>query len=319
MAQTVLGGRTLDARDALYLLEVEGNDRYDLLYWANRIRLERYGEEISLCCIASARTGLCSEDCRFCSQSSRYDTAIESQETSGEQLLAAAEQAKKIGAHRFGIVASGQRPSKVLQERLEKVLGQIEGIANLECCASLGCLDTAQAHELYELGVRRYNHNLETSRRFFPQVVTTHSYGDRINTVKAVQEAGMKVCCGGIIGLGESREDRAELAMTLRELDVDGVPINVLHPIAGTPFGGNPPLPPMTVLQTIAMFRFILPDKDIKIAGGRIRNLRDLQSWVFFAGASSCMIGNYLTTPGRSLEEDYQMLRDLELIPPLSE
>jgi biotin synthase len=160
---------------------------------------------------------------------------------------------------------------------------------------------------------RPYNHNLETSRRFFNQIVTTHSYDDRIATVLAAKQAGLEVCCGGIIGMGETLEDRVDLALELRKLEVDSVPLNFLNPIAGTPLEDQEPLAPMEALQTIAVFRFILPDKQIKIAGGRENCLRDLQSWMFYAGASSTMIGNYLTTKGRSPDDDFQMLADLEL------
>jgi biotin synthase len=181
------------------------------------------------------------------------------------------------------------------------------------CGASLGTLTAEQARRLAAAGVRNYNHNLETSRRFFPQVVSTHGYDERIATVKAAHAAGMRVCCGGIIGLGESLADRVELALTLRELPVESVPLNFLNPIPGTPFEHNPPLAPLEALQTVAMFRFVLPERQIKIAGGRESCLRDLQSWMFYAGADSCMVGNYLTTRGRDLAADMRMLADLDL------
>ena len=183
------------------------------------------------------------------------------------------------------------------------------------CCASLGCLTEAQARQLYAKGVRRYNHNLETSREFFGRVVTTHSYEQRLATVRAAQAAGMQVCCGGILGMGEGLEDRVSLAFEVRDLGVDSVPINFLHAIEGTPLGEQGALRPMEALQSVAMFRFVLPDRQIKVAGGRTRVLRDLQSWVFYAGASSVMVGDYLTTRGRPLEADFAMLADLEVQP----
>jgi biotin synthase len=313
IAQAVLEGRMLGRDDALYLLQAPPQHRWELFYWANRIRLQCFGPGISLCAIASAHTAGCSQDCRFCAQSSHYPTRLEPHTTSPEQLLAAARAAQKQGAHSFGIVSSGHHLDDSELEPLARVISNIAREENIECCVSLGCLSPDQAQRLYDLGVRKYNHNLETSRNFFPRVVTTHSYDDRINTVKAAQKAGMRLCCGGIIGLGESLADRVDLAFTLRELNVDTVPINFLNPIPGTPLENLAVLAPMTALQTIAMFRFVLPDKQIKIAGGREKCLRDLQSWMFYAGASATMIGNYLTTEGRSAADDFKMLADLEL------
>ena len=311
LAQAVLQGARINRDEALFLLEANQQQRFELFYWANHIRLQCLGPKVSLCAIASAQTAGCSEDCRFCAQSLHYHTNIKSQTTDAEQLITAAQNAKNQGAHSFGIVASGHRLTDDDMHRYRQVITSITKDVEMGCCASLGCLTDEQAHQLYEMGVRRYNHNLETSENYFPQVVTTHSFAERIATVQAAQKAGMEVCCGGIIGMGESKQDRVELVLKLRELDVDMTPLNFLHPIAGTPFADLPVLEPMEALQTIAMFRFVLPDKQIKIAGGREKCLRDLQSWMFFAGASATIIGNYLTTQGRSVEDDMQMLADL--------
>jgi biotin synthase len=169
------------------------------------------------------------------------------------------------------------------------------------------------AVRLREAGLVRYNHNLETSRRFFPEVCATHSYDDRLKTLGWLRQAGLELCCGGILGLGETRQDRCDLAFALRDLNPASVPLNILNPIAGTPFAGRPPLPPFEILKTIACFRLVLPRQDIILAGGRAMNLRDLQSWIFLAGASALMVGNYLTTENRPVECDLEMLRDLEL------
>jgi biotin synthase len=318
IARAVLSGDQITRTDALYLLQIKTNqpELYDLFYWANRIRLARFGPEVSLCSIASVRTGRCTEDCRFCAQSSHYQTDVKPQQLDQGQLLTAAENAIASGAHCFGLVSSGRSPADEEIDRLAGVIRQIVQSGRVRCSASLGCLSPSQAQQLFDLGVRRYNHNLETSRRFFPSVVTTHTYDDRIATVRTALQAGMQVCCGGIIGLGESLEDRVDLAVTLRDLNVDSVPLNFLNPIPGTPFARNEPIAPLAALQTIAMFRFVLPDRQIKIAGGREKCLGDLQSWMFFAGASSTMVGNYLTTTGRAADEDIRMLDDLEL--PLS-
>jgi len=313
IAQTVLNGGGIDRDEALSLIQLQGQDRYDLFYWANRIRLARVGPTISLCGITSSRIGRCSQDCRFCAQSTHFPTATIPASTEPEEMLTAARQALDRGAHCFGIVSSGLKLTDTEINRLGPVLKQIASGDKLTCCASLGCLTEPQARKLYDFGVRRYNHNLETSRRFFPRVVTTHTYDDRLSTIRSARNAGMQLCCGGIIGLGENLEDRVDLALALRELEVDSIPLNFLDPIAGTPFANNESVSPMTALQTIAMFRFVLPDKSIKIAGGREKCLRDLQSWMFYAGANSTMVGSYLTTAGRNAEDDLQMLKDLEL------
>ena len=311
LGHAVLEGARLNREEALFLLEADEQQRYELFYWANYIRIRCLGPEVTLCAIASARTAGCTEDCRFCAQSRHYHTHITPQTAAAEQLIAAAQNAKNKGAHSFGIVASGRRLTDDAMDRYRPVISAIINDIGIGCCASLGCLTDEQAQQLFEMGVRRYNHNLETSENYFPKVVTTHSYAERIDTVRAVQKAGMEVCCGGIIGMGESKQDRVDLALKLRDLDVDMVPMNFLHPIAGTPFADLPVLAPMEALQTIAMFRFVLPDKQIKMAGGREKCLRDLQSWMFFAGASATIIGNYLTTTGRAAEDDLQMLADL--------
>ena len=315
IASDVLAGKSIDTRTILYLLELSGDDRYDLFYWANRIRLQFVGSQISLCAIVSGRTGRCSQDCRFCAQSGHYNTNVTPNVMTAGQIIEAADKAAACGAHCFGIVSSGRAIDDAEIDRLSPAITYIAQNKQLSCCASFGCINYKQARRLYALGVRRYNHNLETSRKFFPSIVTTHSYDDRVATVQAVKQAGMQVCCGGIIGLGESLYDRAELAVTLRELAVDSVPLNFLNPIAGTPLAEkkNDPVKPLEALQTIAAYRFAMPKTQIKIAGGRQNCLRDLQSWIFYAGANSTMIGNYLTTTGRNPELDHQMLRDLEL------
>ena len=314
LARTVLAGRAVSPAEALGLLQLSGDQRYELLHWAQRICLARLGRQVRCCSIASARTGRCPEDCRFCAQSARYRTPAQPRVAPPEELLAAGDAARAQGAHCFGLVASGPAAADHEIDRLAPVIRHLAGRGGLECCASLGCLTAAQAGRLRALGVLRYNHNLETSRRFFGHVVTTHSYDDRLATLRQARQAGLKLCSGGIINLGETLQDRVDLALSLRELDVDTVTINFLNPIPGTPLADRPSLPPLTALQTVAMFRFVLPDKHIMIAGGREKCLRDLQSWMFYAGASGCILGHYLTTPGRPAAADLQMLRDLELL-----
>ena len=315
IARGVLDGREILWHEALFLLRfpLEQLQIGELFYWANRIRLARFGPEITLCAIASVRTGRCSEDCRFCAQSSHFNTDIKPQSMAPDQLLTAAERACSAGAGCFGLVSSGRGPTDQDIERLAPVITSLSRTGRIQCAASLGCLTYEQAHRLYELGLRRYHHNLETSRSFFPNVVMTHTYDDRLDTVNAACRAGLQVCCGGIIGLGEAIEDRVDLAFALRDLGVDSIPLNFLNPIPGTPFANREPVSTLTALRTIAMFRFVLPDRHITIAGGREKSLRDLQSWIFFAGAGGVMVGNYLTTSGRDLRQDLQMFTDLNL------
>ena len=310
------GGPGAGLETARVLMEVSrGQVVYDLLYWANRIRLARVGPQIRFCAIAAGKIGACTEDCAFCGQSSFHvcGQAMELARLTDLQIVQAAQQALQRRASSFGIVNSGRGPSDGELDELAGVLEKLVEIPNLTLCASLGILSDAQARRLVSLGVKRYNHNLETSRRFFPNVISTHSFEDRLNTAQAVKRAGMSLCCGGIFGMGETVEDRLDLAQTLAELEPDEVPMNFLHPLQGTPLAGAEPLKPLEILRTIAVFRFMLPDAQIKVAGGRELNLRDLQSWMFFSGASGCLIGNYLLTSGRSVEDDLQMLTDLEL------
>lgn len=315
LAEDVLSGKHLGYAAALRLVEQGHLDRYDLFYWANKIREHFHRNFIHLCAIVSARQGGCPEDCKFCAQSAHYKTPAKQHGLiSVQQILRAAENAKKMGAHCFGIVTSGraahsrQKDLAIIQEAARRLKAQ-----GLSIGAALGELDLATATALKKAGVCRYNHNLETSARMFPKICTTHTYEDRVRTVQAAKEAGLEVCCGGIFGMGEKAEDRVSLALALRELEVDSVPMNFLHPIPGTPLAKARPLPPLEILKIIALYRFLLPRQQIKICGGRERNLRDLQSWMFYAGANGTMVGNYLTTKGRAAEEDHQMLKDLEL------
>jgi biotin synthase len=197
----------------------------------------------------------------------------------------------------------------LLAESLRPMRGQMQ----IDVCASLGVLTEAQAGRLYDLGIRKYNHNLQTSRRFWPSICSTHTYDQRIDTVRLGKKVGMEACCGGLFGMGETWEDRVDLARELRDLDVDVVPLNFLIPIPGTPLEGRASLATFDCLKIVALYRFLLPRKRIKVSGGREVHLRDLQSWMFYAGANGFLIGDYLTTRGRSVQQDLQMLRDLQL------
>lgn len=310
-----LQGTAINRDDALFLMKTEGDEMYDLFYWANQIRLKHFGHTVKACAIVSAKQGRCSEDCRFCSQSAHYSTNIEEFPLIDTQkILEAGRCAEQAGASSVGIVTSGHSINN-LQE-LDKICTTIKTVADnthVHPHGSFGVLTKEMAESLAKCGLKRINHNLETSERFFPNICSSHTFSDRINTIHAAKEAGLEICSGAIFGVGEKAEDRIDLALTLRNLRVDVVPLNFFHPIQGTPLENTIPLTPLEALKIISVYRFILPDKEIKVAGGREKNLRDLQSWMFYAGANSTMIGNYLTTRGRKVEEDLQMIRDLNL------
>lgn len=313
LGQRVLAGQLLDRAEARQLAHTSLAEVEELFYWANRIRLQFVGPAVRMCSIVAGKLGGCSEDCGFCAQSARFRTHVKPGKLTVAQMRTAAQQALANGAGSFGIVNSGRGPTQRELDWLEPFFRETAAQGAIRPCATLGELTEQQAARLRDMGVLRVNHNLETSRRFFPRVVTTHGYDDRLRTLRTAKAAGLSLCCGGIFGLGETWEDRLDLAFELRELGVDVVPINFLYSIEGTALAHRPPLQPLEALKIVAVFRFLLPDKEIKVAGGREKILRDLQSWMFRAGASSLMIGNYLTTCGRPAKEDLQMLRDLGL------
>ncbi len=316
--EKALANISLTEEEALSILRLPDEYVFDLIASANRVRRHYKGDEVSLCSIINAKSGSCPEDCAFCSQSAHASTDTASFDFVGaDKVVEGAKAAQLSGAHKFGIVTSGygysgKGPKQDIDQVLDAVGALKEGV-DIHRCASLGIIDEETARTLKGAGVLEYHHNLETARSYFPKVCTTHDYDEDVATVKAVKNAGLRVCCGGILGLGESDEQRVELAMTLKELDVDSVPVNFLNPIEGTKMENAAPIPPLDILKIIAMFRLVLPDKDIKIAGGREKNLRDLQCLMFAAGANSTMVGNYLTTFGRPASDDLQMINDLGL------
>ncbi len=312
----MLAGGEVSGEEALHLLQLEGPDVYHLLAWANEIRERFTGDRVELCSIVNARSGNCSEDCAFCAQSSRHaaDAPVHGL-LDEETILAKARAMEAAGARRFDLVTAGYGFTEDDPDfrRILAIYRRLRRETGLELCACLGILTPGAARALVEAGVTRYNHNLETARSFFSRICTTHSYDERVATVQAVKSAGMEVCCGGIIGLGETREQRVELALTLRELDVDSVPINILVPRPGTPLAHVPPLAPEEILKTFAMFRFVLPDKLIRYAAGREGALGPLQPLGFLAGVNAMLVGGYLTVPGREVEADVAMVASLGL------
>jgi biotin synthase len=270
-----------------------------------------------LCGIVNAKSGRCPEDCAFCAQSAHHqtDTPIYGL-VETDDLVRAAAAGASLHANRFGIVTSGTGIDEGPElDRICAAVARIAADGQLSPCASLGIMSESALKQLRESGLRGYHHNLETSRSFYPQICGTHDYDDDVATVAAAKRLGLMTCSGGIFGLGETRAQRVELAMTLRDLDVDSVPINFLVPVPGTRLQDAAPLDPLECLTTIAAYRFMLPHATVKVCAGRERNLRDLSSWIFYAGANGMMVGNYLTTTGRDPALDLAMIRVLGLRP----
>jgi biotin synthase len=302
--------------EALKLYEIAREKPFLVMAQASEIREYFKNRTVSLCCIVNAKSGLCAEDCKFCAQSAHHNTSAEVYPLmSQDEIIEKAKEAREAGGQYFGIVTSGT--AVVAQSEWDEIEGAVKGInaLGMKPCGSLGMLDRERARALKKAGIYRYHHNLETSRSYFDSICTTHNYEEDIETVRNAKEAGLSVCSGGIIGLGETMEQRIELAYTLKDLDVDSVPINILNPIEGTPFEDKQPLPPIEILITVALYRFILPDKDIKLCGGKERNLRQLLPLALMAGCNSLMTGNYLTTLGRDAKLDIEMIQDLGLQP----
>lgn len=290
------------------------NNTIDLIMCAHKIRNKYKKNNVFTCSIINAKSGFCSEDCAFCAQSAHHKTAIETYSLLGEdELVNTAIRMQEAGATKYSMVTSGFMLKDNEIETIARAASIINKNTDLTICASLGGLTEPMARQLKESGITTYHHNLETARSHFDKICTTHDYDEDVATVQIAQSAGLKVCSGGILGLGESWEQRVELAFTLKELDVDSIPINFLNPIPGTPMETRPLLSPMEALKCIALFRMINPEKDITICGGRERTLRDYQSWIFLAGANGFMIGDYLTTKGRNTAMDIEMIKDMGL------
>jgi len=285
----------------------------ELMAKADKARAQHSGAKMELCSIINAKSGLCAEDCKYCAQASRHKTGIETYPLKGEQaIVEAAERAKAIGAQKFGIVTSGDLLSKSELSVIAKAITAITRDVGIKACASLGGIGEHGLTMLKKAGLTRYHHNIETSPGYFDRIVTTHRFEDRLRTIRAAKAAGLEVCSGGIIGMGESQEDRIQMALILKELNVDSVPLNVLMPIAGTPLENQRKISSSELLKTIALFRLILKDKPIKLAAGREAVLGDSQKTAFMAGANSMMIGGYLTTKGNAIEEDHALIKEVE-------
>lgn len=316
LTKQILTGSALTRQQAIDLLPLKKAELPTLLSCSEIIRRQFRGDKVSLCSIISAKSGNCPEDCAFCSQSSHHNTDIKTHPLiSLPEILKRAETAFRQKADRFCIVISGRgiESDKELQTICQAIALIRKRYPQMNRDASLGTLDGKMAQDLKDAGLERYNHNLETTARFFPAVCTTHSYEDRLKTIRILKSIGIEVCCGGIFGLGETPEDRIEFAFILKELEIDCLPLNFLNPISGTRFVNNPAIESWELLKMIAIYRFILPTKEIRICGGRQKNLGDLQAQIFSAGADAIISGDYLTTKGTPAEKDIEMIHNLGL------
>ncbi len=310
----VLAGGSLSSETAVSLLASRGPDVVDLMAAANRVRHQFKGDDVHLCALINAKSGRCSEDCAFCAQSVHSDSEAKTYPLmSVEEIFESARAAESTGADSVGIVMSGLAPTDAELDVLCEAARRIRNELSIFPDASLGMLTVPVAEKLKASGFYGYHHNVETAESFFEQVCSTHSWGDHLRTLSVAISAGFRVCSGGIFGLGESLEQRIELAETMRRVNPDRVCLNFLIPVPGTRLSQRPLMRPIEILKLIAVFRLMLPTRDINVCAGREMHLRDMQGMIFFAGANVTMIGNYLTQIGRPAGDDLRMLSDLEL------
>ncbi len=321
LVERIIAGERIDKETAIALSQIEGQENILVLCEAaDKIRQACCGNIVDLCSIINVKSGNCSENCSYCSQSSHHqnpEAPVYGLKTSAE-ILAQAKSAAAAGAKRFCLVSQGRGPkyNSPKSQEFEDILATVRQIiteTQIKPCCALGEITLEQAEELKAAGVTRYNHNLESSENFYPEIVTTHTWQDRVNTVKNLKTAGIQACTGGILGMGESWEDRIDLALALRELEVESVPLNLLNARAGTPLENRHQLDPYEALQAIAIFRFILPEQIIRYAGGRETVMGSLQSLGLKAGINAMLVGHYLTTLGQPPEKDQEMLQSLGL------
>ena len=307
-------GIGLDEAQVLEVLRLPDDALPELLEVAHEVRMRWCGPDVEVEGIVSLKTGGCPEDCHFCSQSGLFSSPVRAAWLDIPSLVEAAKQTAATGASEFCIVAAVRGPDERLMAQMREGVAAIKAAVDINVAASLGMLDQAQVDDLVEMGVHRYNHNLETARSYFPPVVTTHTWEERWDTLTMVREAGMEVCCGGIVGMGETLEQRAEFAAQLAELKPHEVPLNFLNPRPGTPFGDQPVMPATDALRTIAAFRLALPRTILRYAGGREITLGDLGTRDgLLGGINAVIVGNYLTTLGRPATDDLALLEELSM------
>ena len=311
LADRSIAGTSIDRADARAVLESSDDELLAVLDAAYRVRRTFHGKRVRIHVLQNAKSGACPEDCKFCSQSSSYETPAEVYPMQTvEQIVDGAKRAKRAKAWKYCIVTATRGPSRHDLDVVCEAVRRIKSEIDITICTSLGILTPEKAQRLKEAGVDRFNHNLETSERYYPEIVGSHTYADRVATVKMAKAAGMEACCGGIVGMGESDDDVLDLAFALRELAVESTPVNFLDPRPGTPLGDRPRLTPQHCLRVLALFRFLLPRTDLRAAGGREVTLRWLQPLALYA-VNSIFTSGYLTTPGAAPSADHQMIRDM--------
>ena len=311
LADKALQGIIPEREEMKAVLDASHEQIPELVSAAFKVRHHYFGKRVQIHMLQNAKSGLCPEDCHYCSQSSVSEAPIDRYSfLSKEQLLESAKRAKEAGAVRFCIVNSGRGPTDKEIREIAGVVREIKSQVSINICCSLGLMDEDKVQALKEAGVERINHNLNTSERHHPNICTTHTYRDRVATVNSVKAVGLSSCCGGIVGMGETDEDIMDLALSLRELGVDSIPLNFLHPIDGTPFGELNHLTPQRCLKILCLFRFVNPDKELRVGGGRELNLRSLQPLALYP-ANSLFVNGYLTTPGQEASETHRMIADL--------
>lgn len=311
LAAKSLKGELLSSEEMRAVLNAPDETLPELLGAAFKVRHHYFGKKVQIHVLVNAKSGLCPEDCHYCSQSSVSTASIDRYPLlPREKLVEGAIKAKAAGAVRYCLVNSGRGPTRREIEEMAEVVREIKSKVSINICCSLGLMNEEKARALKEAGVERINHNLNTSRRHHPNICTTHSYEDRVGTVENVKAAGVSSCCGGIIGMGETDDDIIDMALALRELDVESIPVNFLHSIPGTPFEGNGYLTPRRCLKALCLFRFVNPSKEIRVAGGREVNLRSLQPLSLYP-ANSIFVNGYLTTPGQAASDAHRMIEDL--------
>jgi biotin synthase len=311
LANEVINGYEITDEEAMAILDCPDDELLLLLHGAFLIRKHYYGKKVKLNMIMNAKSGLCPENCGYCSQSSVSTAPIQKYKMlDKETIVKGAEQAYRLNVGTYCIVSSGRGPSNKEVEHVASAVKEIKEKYQLKICACLGILTPEQAEILKQAGVDRYNHNLNTSEEHHPNITTSHTYEDRVRTVNTIKEAGISPCSGVIVGMKETKQDVINVARALRALDADSIPVNFLHAIDGTPLEGTNELDPRYCLKVLALFRYINPSKEIRISGGREVNLRSLQPLGLFA-ANSIFVGDYLTTEGQHHTADHQMLEDL--------
>ncbi|CAN2041272.1 Biotin synthase [Candidatus Magnetomoraceae bacterium gMMP-15] len=304
-------GDSVSYDEARELATLPEKDTLDLIFFAGKIR-NKFQKKIFKCSIINAKSGACSQDCTFCAQSVYHKTGVKKYPLlSKQELVNNAVLMYKAGATQYSMVTSGYMLNDKEINIISQAAVNIKEKTDLNLCCSPGIITKKMAEKLKQSGMINYHHNLETARSYFDKICTTHEYDEDIEAIKLAKSCNLNVCSGGILGLGESWNQRIELAFTLKELNVDSVALNFLNPVFGTKMENRPLMKPMQALKSIALFRFILPEKNITICGGREVVLKDYQSWLFAAGANGLMIGNYLTTKGRSIDMDIEMIKEM--------